>query len=205
MKNVELPERLAKAFRNEHYLAINKARMDHLESLNINWKDKSFLELGAGIGDFTEWLTEHGAIVTAIDGRRENVDYLLQLGYDAYWLDLNERHEFRFELRERFDIAFCYGLLYHLTRPWNLLRSLYCIPTLLLETRIAETFHDEYEPNDDPSQSITGHAFIPTRDMLWGALSISWQDVGIPIPLPLHDEYKKEQRIVFRAQGEIYQ
>ena len=197
MKNVELPERLAKAFRNEHYLAINKARMDHLESLAIDWKGKNVLDLGAGIGDFSGWLIEKGAQVMSFDGREENCEIMRARGLKPYCLNLDGLMRF-----EHHDIAFCYGLIYHLESPWKLLRCLAgSIPILLLETRIVPSCKVEHEPEEDPSQSITGKAFIPSKEWLDGALAVLWGGVLIP-PQPNHPEYRNGQRIVMMATNE---
>ena len=98
-------------------LNINDARIKHLNSLNLDFKDKTVLETGAGgKGDFTKYLLKFTKDITLNDSRIENINNLLSvnnlnLEYNTW--DLNEN----IPLDNIFDIIFCYGTFYHLQNP----------------------------------------------------------------------------------------
>ena len=102
-------------------LEINKARINHLAKLKLNFKDKKILETGCGgIGDITKFLYDEKAIITLNDYRKENIDALLSntnltLKYNTW--DLNEIINNNYN--KKFDIIVCYGTLYHLTKLEN--------------------------------------------------------------------------------------
>ena len=98
-------------------LAINLARQRHLASLGLNISGKRVLEVGAGIGLHTPFYLERGCNVVVTDGRNENVQEAHRRlpGVETDELDL-ETGESLLRLG-RFDIVYCYGLLYHLGNP----------------------------------------------------------------------------------------
>src|SRR5436189_6162355 len=96
--------------------AINQARQQHLVSLGLDLERKKVLEVGAGIGLHTPFFLERGCEVTVTDGRPENVAEIGRRlpGTRSALVDLE--HDRPIELG-RFDIVYCYGLLYHLANP----------------------------------------------------------------------------------------
>ena len=59
-------------------LEINRARIQHLDTLNLNFTNKSVLETGCGgKGDITRYLLSKNAIVTLNDYRQENIMSLM--------------------------------------------------------------------------------------------------------------------------------
>ena len=98
-------------------LAINKARMDHLASLNLPIEGRSVLEVGAGIGLLSGFFEERGCTVLSTDARPENVAEIKRRNprRDVAMLDLEQPAQVA--ALGKFDIAFCYGTLYHLASP----------------------------------------------------------------------------------------
>ena len=57
-------------------LALNAARMAHLESLELPLKGKRVLDLGCGVGHLAIRLQQMGCSVVCVDGRAENIENL---------------------------------------------------------------------------------------------------------------------------------
>lgn len=121
------------------YGAINSARVQHLQSLNIPLEGKRVADVGAGIGDLGQFFVEKGCSVVCFDGREENIQALKAKypGQEAYVLDV-ERDSLR--AWGSFDIVFAYGLLYHLENPIAALRNMgeACTGFALIETMICD-------------------------------------------------------------------
>jgi SAM-dependent methyltransferase len=122
-------------------LAINRARMAHLAGLGLPLAGKSVLDVGAGVGYLARSLADMGCRVHCVEAREENVAVLRARHPD---LAATVADAERFELASlgRFDVVFCYGLLYHLENPIAALRNMAaaCGELLLLETIISD--HD---------------------------------------------------------------
>src|SRR5207249_7328946 len=111
-------------------LAINKARLDHLASLQLPIDGKSVLEVGAGIGMLTGFFEDRGCKVLSTDARSENVAEIKRRhpARQVATLDLERPEDIaRFD---RFDIVFCYGTLYHLAAPEPALEALSPVPDM---------------------------------------------------------------------------
>ena len=67
-------------FDSQDAIAINRARLAHLDSLDLPLSRKSVLDVGCGVGHLSRFFVERGCRVTCVDGRRENID-ALQLRY----------------------------------------------------------------------------------------------------------------------------
>jgi FkbM family methyltransferase len=120
-------------------LELNRARIDHLRSLNLPLRGKRVLDVGCGVGHLAQFFVEQGCDVQCVDARKENIERLRELypGLKARVFDL-ERDPV--EELGRFDIVFAYGLLYHLEDPFRALRNLasICTELFLLETMVAD-------------------------------------------------------------------
>jgi SAM-dependent methyltransferase len=149
--------------------AINHARQSHLGSLGLDLANKRVLEVGAGIGLHTPFFLERGCTVTVTDGRPENVAEIDRRlpGTTSAVVDLELDRPIGLG---RFDIVYCYGLLYHLSNPERALGRLAdaCDGQLLLETAVSPGTHDELLLVRDPdafNQAVSGIGCRPTR--LW--------------------------------------
>ena len=120
-------------------VAINRARLEHLRSLNLPVKGKTVIDVGCGVGHMAKFLVDQGCDVLCVDGRRENIDHLRRLypHLRAHVLDLDRQ---RITELGEFDIVFCYGLLYHLENPMRALRefAVACKDMLIIETQVCD-------------------------------------------------------------------
>ncbi len=144
---------------------INRARMEHLDSLGLSLEGKSVLDVGCGVGHLAQFFVQRGCRVVCLDAREENVRSLLGRYPDveAHVADA-EADLSRFGC---FDIVFSYGLLYHLENPVAGLRNLAAVSKelLLLETIVCDhsepivRWHDETKSYN---QSLRGIGCRPS-------------------------------------------
>ena len=120
-------------------LVINRARIEHLDSLGLPLAGKSVLDVGCGVGHLARYLVERHSKVTCLDGRPENIEALKQRlpGVPAYVARVDADPLTAFG---RFDVVVCYDLLYHLENPVAGVRNLasVCDELLLLETVVSD-------------------------------------------------------------------
>ena len=179
---------LEHAFRQPHYLELNQKRFNVLETCQIDFSGKMVFEPGAGIGDNTQWLLDHGATVHASDARDCNVDYMKRRfdGNGRVTVQKFDVEDPRDAIPE-FDICVCLGLLYHIASPQKFLKwaSEGC-SIMVLESMVASGEMSTWgvaEDTRDPSQSYSGLGSRPTRDFYLGLLSglydkVSWMFYG---------------------------
>lgn len=103
---------------------------------------RSFLDLGACEGYESRALAVRGASsVVAVEGRADLVESakLSLAGYSNARVIQGDVRTIDREGLGTFDVVCCFGLLYHMSNPFNLLKRLaaVCGDTLLLETHIA--------------------------------------------------------------------
>jgi len=173
--------------------AINQARQSHLASLGLDLKGKSVLEVGAGIGLHTPFFLERGCSVTVTDGRAENVAEIARRhpGVKTAIIDLEVDRPIELG---RFDVIYCYGLLYHLSNPQRALARLadVCDGQLLLETAVSPGAHDELLLVRDPdafNQAISGIGCRPTRLWILNRLKSLFGYGYIPRTQPDHVDF----------------
>ncbi len=176
------------------YLRHNARRQEHLASLGIPVAGSSVLEVGAGIGDHSHYFLDRGCRTTITEARQENLR-LLRKRYpsaDVRRLDLEDPVTLP---GAPFDVVYCYGTLYHLSRPAPAIRYLSdnCSRTLLLETCVS--FGDELTVNRTPedrrapSQALSGTGCRPTRPWMMRELQKHFEFVYVPVTQPNHDEF----------------
>lgn len=183
-------------FDSPEALAINRARMLHLESLKLTLAGKSVLDVGCGVGNLTRFFLERNCRVTCIDGRPENIETLKRRlpGVPAYVARVDTDPLVRLG---RFDVVFCYGLLYHLENPVDGLRNLasVCDEFLLLETVVSD--HELPvvrlldEPGDTANQALGGLGCRPTPSFVAMALTrAGFGFVYVPVTPPSHPDFQ---------------
>lgn len=184
-------------FHRDDYLEINSKRFDHLDSLNIDFANKSVLEIGAGIGDHTDNLLRyHPKSIHVTDVREENLLILREKFKDNKsvsigYLDMDNP----VELDRKYDICYCYGLLYHLSKVEEAIRFLsnHTKDTLLLETCVdyfnENTVNNIQEQQEKYSQSYHGEGCRPGRIWLHAILTEYFDFVYIPLIQPNHDQF----------------
>jgi hypothetical protein len=148
------------------------------------------LELGPLDGRDTVPLVQHCESVVAIEGRSENVAATWQAMKAAslYNLTIHSANLENYELIElgRFDCVWASGILYHLPRPWELVRKIGGVTNLCLGwTHLATEMRNVAGPyggweqtEDDPATSLlsglSGYSFWLTEN----EFVRMWADVG---------------------------
>lgn len=182
-------------FNFDHYKKIDLARFNHFDTLNIDFKDQIVLELGAGIGNHTEFiLSKNPKKVYALEGRQENISILTERFKKnkkivAAVADLDKPMP---QFNTMIDWIYNYGLLYHLTKPFDFIDRLKLYPhkNMILETCISldgET-NNVYEP-EDPTQALQNLGSRPNIDILLKKLKEVYQEVFIPPNMPNHSHF----------------
>ena len=184
-------------FLSFHYQRINQRRQEHLATLGLEIADTTVLEVGAGIGDHTSFFLDRGCHVVTSDGREENIKVLRSRYPHVRVLRLDLDNPTR-SFNEAFDIVYCYGLLYHLSKPAHALEFLSdcCRKMLLLETCVSPGDEDAVnlvtEDGQNPSQSVGGTGCRPTRRWVYNQLSRHFEYVYLPLTQPNHEEFPTE-------------
>ena len=69
-----IPNHIINSFYYREARILNKVRVVHLDTLQLDFSNKTILETGCGgVGDITSYLLEKKAIVTLNDYRQENI------------------------------------------------------------------------------------------------------------------------------------
>jgi len=181
-----------------HTVALNKAELAHLATLDLPLRGKTVLEVGAGVGKLTHFFIERGCDVISTDGRSENVEEMKrrnlgQVKIEAVDLMSKRSHDHL----GTFDIVFCYGVLYHVNNPGRVLRDLatVCDEMLLLSTCVYP--HDTGEvvyvwEHDGRDQSLANVGCRPARDWVMAELRKYFRFVYVTVTQPNHPQYKLE-------------
>jgi len=176
-------------------LEINAARIKHLDSLHLNFENKTVLETGCGgRGDFTRYLLSKKAIVTLNDYRQENIRSLLQslkTNLDSNTWDLNQP----IPSDKKFDIIVSYGTLYHLNKPEEAIGHLsnICNEFLILSTCTSgkndESINVVKEDIGMNNQAGDGLGCRPGRLFLFNTLRRNFAHVYSIKTQPNHPEF----------------
>jgi len=187
-------------FHSLHYLRHNQRRQEHLATLGLDLAGKSVLEVGAGIGDHTSFFLDRGCRVVTSEARPANLEKLrqrfaAQTNVSVRQIDLDQAVLSGLGDDESYDVVYCYGLLYHLSRPAEALHYLaaHCSGIFLLELCVSfgddETVNLVAEPQDSPSQAWSGTGCRPTRAWVFSRLRDNFQFVYVPRTQPWHEEF----------------
>ena len=180
-------------------MAINEARMSHLESLGLPLAGKRVLDTGCGVGHLASRLTQMGCKVVCVDAREDTIATLRSRHPTLEAHVVNVESE-PLSALGRFDVVFSYGLLYHLENPLAGLRNLesVCDELLLLETIICDhelplvRVEDE---SSDINQAMGGLGCRPTPQYVVLALNrLGFQHVYAPAEPPQHQDFQFEWR-----------
>ena len=181
-------------------LAINRARLAHLESLGLPLSGKSVLDAGCGVGHLAQFFVERECRTVCVDARSENIDRLRALYPDLEAAVANVETG-RLADFGVFDIVFCYGLLYHLANPVAGLANIAeaCGGLLLLETIIADhplpLCRLADEPAETLNQAVGGVGCRPTPAFVAMALTrLGFPFVYAPVDPPSHPDFEFEWR-----------
>jgi SAM-dependent methyltransferase len=175
-------------------LDLNAARLAHLASLGLPIEGCTVLEVGAGVGRLTDFFVERGCSIVVTEARAENVAELRRRlpTADARIADVEE------DLQHlgRFDVVFCYGVLYHLESPLRALRNMaaVCDDLLLIETMVCDGHAPVLRIDDETksvNQALLGLAHRPSPSYLAMALNrIGFDYVYAATDPPDHPDFR---------------
>jgi SAM-dependent methyltransferase len=175
-------------------MAINSARQQHLASLGLPLAGKDVLEVGAGIGLHTAFFEEQRCKVLATDGRPDNVAEMRRLHPErtVSVLDLEQPDDIR--RLGHFDVAYCYGTLYHLGTPEATLQALADVSAMiLLETCCTPgdepLLHMVSEQEEVRNQAKSSVGCRPTRSWVLGQLTTLWGHGYVSLTQPDYGEF----------------
>ncbi|WP_410001706.1 class I SAM-dependent methyltransferase [Singulisphaera sp. GP187] len=186
-------DRSRHCFHSSGYLRHNARRLEHLASLLLPVGGKSVLEVGAGIGDHSNYFLDRDCQVTITEARDENLRHLKNRfpESDVRFLDMEDP---KLDLPP-FEVVHCYGLLYHLADPVRAIEFLAekCSGMLLLETCVSfgdlAEIRRVSESRRDPTQAVSGTGCRPTRRWLFEKLTSLFPHVYVPTTQPNHEEF----------------
>lgn len=185
----------AAVFDEVAYQEINRARLAHLDSLQLGLEGRTVLDVGTGVGDLTGHFLAKGCAVTCVEGRAENVEVLKQRfpGIPAHVANVETDPLARLG---RFQIVFGYGLLYHLESPVAALRNMasVCDGLMLLETMICDCDEPVMRLIDETfqySQALDGIGCRPSPSFITLALlRVGFPHVYAPKHPPEHPHFQ---------------
>jgi FkbM family methyltransferase len=117
-------------FDQPHYRAMNEARGEALRQFLLSLEKeltlRSAVDVGCGLGYFAELLRGFRLDVLGLDGRAENVEEAKARVPDAEFR-VADAEDGRICSFGKFDLALCFGLLYHLENPFAAIRNLFAL------------------------------------------------------------------------------
>lgn len=182
---------------------INKRRQEHLATLGLDLENKRVLEVGAGIGEHTEFFMDRGCCIVVTEPRKALLDILRERFHGETRVIVgplnldNPSKGSSLPFFFNFDIIYCYGVLYHLKHPEEAIKFMakVCSPIgmLLLETIVSfgsgKKLNPRREDKQDPNQSVSGYGCRPTRLWVFKTLKRYFPFVYIPVTQPSHPEF----------------
>ena len=175
------------------------ARMEFARRVIAPWQSalglRTALDIGCGVGYYSEMLKELGLKVTAADARAENIaearsrfpgiDFQVADAEDPALADLGT-----------FDLVLCFGLLYHLENPLRAVRNLRALTgkVLLLESMAVENEQPFFLLLDEPEgedQSLRSVSCYPSEGaMIKMAYRAGFPNVYRFRELPSHEDFR---------------
>jgi SAM-dependent methyltransferase len=144
--------------------------MDFLPPLIKELGLESAVDVGCGLGFFSDVLSSFGLRVEGVDGREDNVTEAKRR-YPSVEFRLCDAEELTAKMVGRFDLVFCYGLLYHLQNPFRVIKQLKEMTNrlLLVEAVIypgSEAIMGLIDEPPGEDQGLSYFAFYPTQECL---------------------------------------
>jgi SAM-dependent methyltransferase len=184
-------------FDSPQALALNEARMAHLESLGLELAGKRVLDVGAGVGHLAARLQKMGCSVLCVEGRPGNVESM-RARYPKLEGEVGNVETEPLSRFGDFDVVFSYGLLYHLENPLHSIRNMasVCKQLLLLESMVCDhelpIIRNEDE-SADVNQALAGLACRPSPHYVVLALNrAGFPHVYAPLTPPEHEDFRFE-------------
>lgn len=191
-------------FLSKEAQAINKARLDHLDTLGFTWKERSVLEVGCGIGLHTGFFLDRGCTVLSIDGRARNINYIHEHypDYKVRWYDLDQIDRWQDLLASDggYDYCYCYGTLYHLQYPEYVLFRLSELANIIIIETIVDSETQEFairfqKERQGADQSYSGVGCRPSREWVMNHLHRFWGHAYTTTTQPDHPEFPTDWNV----------
>lgn len=186
-------------FDQPFYRSITDARLDHLAGMNLDLSGRSVIDVGCGIGRLSDFFVERGCEVLCVDGREENIRHLRSLYPDRRAAVVDAETDALLECG-KFEVVFCYGLLYHLADPFGFLHRAagICEELMILETCVTDAEAPVVflvrDPND-PTMALHTVASRPSPSYIALALRrAGLPHVYSPTRLPAHEDFRYARR-----------
>ncbi len=184
---------------------INEVRLKHLDSLNLPLKNKKILDVGSGVGILANYLYKKSPHITCIDGRKKNIDFLKRyaphIKNSSFVVNVDTDDLTPLGI---FDVVFCYGLLYHVNKPEQVLEKLshQCKQILLLESCVTdypEPLNLWVEETSAYNQALNGIGSRPTPSFIISSLHQNgFPYVYFPKKVPGHPDFNFSYEGTFR-------
>jgi trans-aconitate methyltransferase len=159
-------------FDQPYYLEINEARWTAAEKiLDALPALETCLDIGCGPGWFAERLVQRGYRVFGAEGRAELTEEASRRVPAAFFATMDLTDLQASKCLPMVDLAFCFGLLYHLENPFATIRTIHRSTRdfALIETQIAPLDGPCFQlisEGRNETQGLTHHAVIPSRAAL---------------------------------------
>ena len=192
----------AAAFETADALHLNAARLDHLATLGFALDGARVIEVGAGIGLLSGFFESRGCTLVSTEGRTDNVAEMRRRfpARDVRQVDLDNEPDL--SSLGRFDVAFCYGTLYHLAKPAEALRALAGVAdTLLLETCLTPGSHVDVHlvrESASQNQALAGIGCRPTRSWVMEQLRSLWGYAYTTVDQPNHPDFETDWLVPYK-------
>ena len=186
-----------------HYESLNISRGAAVSALLAQLKEtlhlSTAIDVGCGLGYFSALLKSLGFEVSAVDGRQQNVEEASRRnpGINFACCDAQSPEIVK---KGKFDLVFCFGLLYHLENPFLAIRYLREMTKnlLLVEGVIypgADPIMGLVDEGLTEDQGLNHVAFYPTESCLVKMLYRSgFAHVYRFHPLADHPEYRSTSK-----------
>ena len=134
-------------------------RVRFVDYLNLDLQNKNVLEMAAGAcGTLTTYLHNKKANITITDGRISNLEYNIKRNelqnINYYIADYDKENS----IEKKYDVIFCFGLLYHLNNIENVVKSIgeNCNDYALISTCVRRNDEESNTYIDDICNALPG-------------------------------------------------